>query len=121
MRQLCDVALWLDGGRQRAFGDTEGVLASYEAHVRAQDPAHAPSAADAAVLHAPAHTPRTAGQPLQGQAGLVSVQVEHLDTAESPPVLQSQDLVVTVVAQAPEGECPSIGIMLEQAHGVGIT
>ena len=121
VRQLCDVALWLDGGRQRAFGDTEGVLASYEAHVRAQDPAHAPSAADAAVLHAPAHTPRTAGQPLQGQAGLVSVQVEHLDTAESPPVLQSQDLVVTVVAQAPEGECPSIGIMLEQAHGVGIT
>lgn len=122
VRQLCDVALWLDGGRQRAFGDTEGVLASYEAHVRAQDPALAPMEADITASHAPAiHTPRTTGRPPQGQAGIVSVQVENLDTAETPAVLRSPDLVVTVVAQAPEDECPSIGIMLEQAHGVGIT
>ena len=121
VRQLCDVALWLDAGRQRAFGDTEGVLASYEAYVRAQDPAGGSADAAAAVLDTPAHAPRTAGQPLPGQAGIVSVQVEALDGTTPVPLLQSPDLVVTVVAQAPAGECPSIGIMLEQAHGVGIT
>ena len=29
VRQLCDVALWLDGGTQRACGPTERVLAAY--------------------------------------------------------------------------------------------
>lgn len=120
VRQLCDAALWLDQGSQRAFGPTEEVLAAYEAFVRSQDnddvvPHSLPSAAALA-----SGNPHTRGQPAPGTAGIVSVEVAGLD--DSPiPLLQTPDLEVTVVAQAPGGECPSIGVMLEQAHGVGIT
>ena len=41
IRQLCNVALWLDGGCVKAMGSTDAVLSSYEAHVRAQDQASA--------------------------------------------------------------------------------
>ena len=122
VRQLCDVALWLDQGTQRAFGPTEEVLAAYEAFVRSQDaqamPTDAPAAV-AAVAHAPA---RSLSSPVLAadQAGIVSVHVAHLDNSPVP-VLQSPDLELTVVAQAPPGECPSVAVMLEQAHGVGIT
>lgn len=113
VRQLCDVALWLDKGQQRAFGDTEQVLAAYEAFVRAQDgAAPEPGTQDPAL--------RTQGQPVAGSAGIVSVNAANLDDSPTP-LLQSPDLEVTVVVQAPPGECPSVGIMLEQAHGVGIT
>ena len=117
VRQLCDQALWLDKGTQRAFGPTEEVLAAYEAFVRAQD-GDTPLA-DAA-LPSGVSAPRESGSPAPGQAGIVSVHVAHLD--DSPvPLLQSPDLELTVVAQAPPGECPSIAMMLEQAHGVGVT
>ena len=122
VRQLCDVALWLDQGTQRAFGPTEEVLAAYETFVRAQDAQAMPkeaSAAGATVADAPAR-PRSSAALAAGQAGIVSVHVAHLD--DSPvPVLQSPDLELTVVAQAPPGECPSMAVMVEQAHGVGIT
>ena len=122
VRQLCDVALWLDQGTQRAFGPTEEVLAAYETFVRAQDAAAIPTAAavaSAAVAGTPA-LPRSSAALAAGQAGIVSVHVAHLD--DSPvPVLQSPDLELTVVAQAPPGECPSMAVMVEQAHGVGIT
>ena len=39
VRHLCNVALWLDGGQVREFGDTEAVLGAYETHVRARDKA----------------------------------------------------------------------------------
>lgn len=117
VRQLCDMALWLDKGQQRAFGDTEEVLAAYEAFVRAQDGAAPAQAAAPPTL---ADAGRKHGQPAVGSAGIVSVQVADLD-ASHPPLLQSPDLEVTVVVQAPPGECPSVGVMLEQAHGVGIT
>ena len=122
VRQLCDAALWLDKGAQRAFGDTEEVLAAYEAFVRAQDGAPAtPAAADAGALALAPAAPRQQANPQAGQAGIVSVHVAHLDTSSPVPVLQSADLELTVVVQAPPGECPSIAMMLEQAHGVGIT
>jgi lipopolysaccharide transport system ATP-binding protein len=37
VRQLCDQALWLNGGKVGALGDTESVLGAYEAHVRARE------------------------------------------------------------------------------------
>jgi len=119
VRQLCDAALWLDKGAQRAFGPTEQVLAEYEAFVRAQD---AGDEAGAAPLHADAGAPAAphAGLP-PGQAGIVSVHAGHLDEGSNPPVLQGPDLELTITVQAPPGECPAIGVMLEQAHGVGIT
>lgn len=121
VRQLCDTALWLDKGTQRAFGPTEEVLAAYEAFVRAQDGAVDTASTAPAQATAPQEiVSSTRGQPAPGSAGIVSVQVAHLD--HSPiPLLQSPDLELTIVAQAPLGECPSVAVMLEQAHGVGIT
>lgn len=120
VRQLCDATLWLDKGAQQAFGPTEEVLAAYEAFVRAQEGGDAAPSAGAAAAAAQGDAPRTSGQPAPGTAGIVSVDVAQLDSS-AVPVLQGPDLEVTVVAQTPDGECPSIGVMLEQAHGVGIT
>ncbi len=111
VRQLCDVALWLDGGAQRAFGPTEEVLGGYEAHVRAQEAAQEQEALPGAP-HAAVHA--------RLDARIEAVRVAHLD-AGTPPTLQGPDLELTIEASAPAGECPSIAMMLEQAHGVGIT
>jgi lipopolysaccharide transport system ATP-binding protein len=136
IRQLCNVALWLDGGCVKAMGSTDAVLSSYEAHVRAQDNASAlaegkaagkadpallsalpevPAEAAALAASVPPRPPGSHG----GQASIVSVTVANLGRG-TPPLLMSNDLVVTVEAQLPEGEQPQIGVMLEQAHGVGI-
>ncbi len=126
IRHLCDVALWLDKGRVKAFGDTEAVLPSYEAHVRAGDPTTAETvdASDTGFsrLSTPAdNPPAPAKQAAEGSvAQLVSVEVAHLGAGE-PPLLQSRDLVVTVTAQIESDEQPSIAVMLQQSHGVGIT
>lgn len=127
VRQLCDVVLWLDKGQQRAFGDTESVLASYEAFVRAQDAANnaveSPQAKnDDTATPLPHH--RT---PLSGHAGIVAVELgespDDMDRsdADQPPLLRAKDLVITVTAQGLGEEMPQIGIMLEQANGPGIT
>ena len=131
VRQLCDVVLWLDKGQQRAFGDTESVLASYEAFVRAQETASdasgTPATGTAALpAGAPASSPAHRA-PLPGQAGIVAVELgegpEDLDasTPGLPPLLRSRDLVITVTARGLGEEMPHIGLMLEQAHGAGIT
>ena len=114
IRQLCDVAMWLDGGRVRAQGDTEHVLAAYEAHVRSLDDrgrgaAVQRSAADPA---AESVAPRSAG---------IDAVVVHGLGEGAPPRLAGPDLVVEVTAHAPVGERPNVGVMLEQANGVGIT
>ena len=118
VRQLCDVALWLDGGKQRLWGPTERVLAGYESHVREQNqkdkaPTRPVGGADPAPSRAAALEPERRG-------AIVSVDVANLGTGE-PPLLEGADLKVTVVARLADGEQPTMGVMLEQAHGVGIT
>ncbi len=126
IRHLCNVALWLDKGQVKAFGDTEAVLPSYEAHVRARDPASSEviEASDMEVsrMSAPSDSSvEPARNVAEGSiAKLVSVEVAHLGPGE-PPLLQSRDLVVTVTAQIETDEQPSIAVMLQQSHGVGIT
>ena len=112
IRQLCDVAIWLDEGRIRAHGATEDVLAAYEGHVRALDTARAAL---------PTERPEIA-DPLAGgrRAAIASVEVANLGDGE-PPLLEGSDLIVTVSAKLAADECPSIGVMLEQVNGVGIT
>lgn len=120
VRQLCDIALWLDGGRVQAFGATENVIGSYEAHVRLQD-ASARLASDAPMvssLPVAAAALSAASSPMRAE--LVTVQIANLVPGE-PPLLTSPDLVITVHARAPLGERPNIGVMIEQAHGVGVT
>ncbi|WP_460509721.1 ABC transporter ATP-binding protein [Hydrogenophaga soli] len=112
VRQLCDVALWLDKGQVRAFGETESVLASYEASLRVEAAPETSAEETTALPDAPRKSP--------AEAQLVKVWAESLDDG-APPLLQAPDLVVTVRAKSPGDLAPSIGLMLEQAHGVGIT
>jgi lipopolysaccharide transport system ATP-binding protein len=118
VRQLCDVALWLHGGKQRSWGPTEGVLAAYETHVREQnrqtgtDVRVAPALTDGA--------PAVAALAAERRGAIVSMEVANLGDGD-PPLLRGPDLQVTVVARLADDEQPNIGVMLEQAHGVGIT
>ncbi|MFC5500517.1 ABC transporter ATP-binding protein [Caenimonas terrae] len=122
VRQLCDAALWLDGGKQRAWGPTERVLAGYESHVREQNQIGNVK---------PAGTLETAGDGADAQqrpaalaserrGAILSVNVAGLGAGQ-PPLLAGPDLKVEIVAQLAEGEQPHMGVMLEQSHGVGIT
>ncbi len=114
IRQLCDVTLWLDGGRPKGFGPTEQVLTSYEAHVRALDDASV--SAPRPVLSAPL--------PLERRAGIVDVSVAGLESTPAAgqlPLLESRDLVVTMMAYVQDEEQPCMGMMLEQVNGVGVT
>lgn len=114
VRQLCDVALWLEQGQAKAFGQTESVLASYEASLRADGSSAAASASASVGPCGAADTGETT------DARLLSVNVANLNN-DAPPLLCATDLVVTIRAESPTAEPPSIGLMLEQAHGVGIT
>lgn len=134
IRQLCNVALWLDGGRVMAMGSTDSVLSAYETHVRAQDKAIGgtvsaadrsaveaaiPAPADAPVGRAPAETGSQMPAPMSGKNSILALQVSDLGPGQ-PPLLQSSDLVVTVEAYVESGERPHVAVMLEQSHGVGI-
>lgn len=114
VKQLCDVALWLDGGSVRAFGATESVLAAYELHVRAQEGEPPPPVS---MIDPIAQAPTLSSG---ARAGIVSVELENL-SATTPPVLESDDFVIKVIAQATGTECPHVGILIEQAHGMGVT
>lgn len=110
VRQLCDVALWIDHGKMRALGPTENVLASYETHVRNLNAADYGSPNDGA--------PPAVAEPQH--ARLLTVDVYGLGEGD-PPVLESKDMTVRVTADVPGGEQPSLAVMLERADKVCIT
>lgn len=131
VRHLCNVALWLEGGHVKEFGDTEAVLGSYETHVRVRDKedlatsvnatsvgvtsGELPASAEVAVAATP-----SAAVVSGSIATIVSVTVADL-VAGDPPLLASKNLVVTVTARMTSDERPNMAVMLEQSHGVGIT
>nr|WP_172727616.1 ABC transporter ATP-binding protein [uncultured Acidovorax sp.] len=141
IRHLCDRALWLKGGRVEQFGDTEVVLAAYDVHTRAREvaveacattasastEAATAAATDCSTRSVPAMQPgHSTPSPAGGDGGgacILSVDVAHLEdpVGGQPPVLQGQDLVVTIRARGRGGERPNIGFMIEQSKGVGIT
>ena len=123
VRHLCDVALWLDGGRMMAFGPTDSVLAAYEKHSRLLDAP--PEAAPAhAVDELPAASPYERGPE---SAMILSCDIADLaepegdDAADAPALLQGRDLVATITVRGKGDERPNIGFMIEQDRGVGIT
>ena len=121
VRQLCDAALWLDNGTQRAWGPTERVLSAYESHVREQNqqgdvvPRRAGSSDEEKI---PGRQPAELGSERRG--AILSVNVADLGAGQ-PPLLPGPDLKVELVARLSDDEQPHMGVMLEQAHGVGIT
>ncbi len=132
VRTLCDLALWMDGGRVREFGETERVLGAYETHtrLRAQEALAAErQVGDAAMAAVPAAATATdpAGSERAAVAGhtahIVSVSIADLAEGQDgePGLLGSEDLVVTIVVRGHGQERPNIGFMIEQARGSGIT
>lgn len=119
IRHLCDAALWLKGGRVQQFGATEPVLAAYDLYTRQRQAAEQgePLALEAAPPDAPVAAVDA------GSACILSVDVARLHDAQDgqPPLLQGQDLVVTITARGRGEERPHIGFMIEQSQGVGIT
>ena len=115
VRQVCNAALWLDGGKARVIGPTEMVLAAYESHVRLLD-ARQPAAAGEA---SPALPAPTALDPSR-RGAIRDLTIGPLG-AGTPPVLQGDSLEVSVVAQVAGDEQPNFAVMLEQVGGVGIT
>lgn len=123
VRQLCDRVLWLDGGQMRGLGDTESVLSSYETHVRLQDAP--PALPDASLTTSPSialDSTQAVATSIAGgkRAALLDAQVHGL-AARLNAVLKASDLRVQVQAISCSDEMPSIGVMLEQFQGVGIT
>lgn len=120
VRQLCETALWLDQGSQRAFGRTNQVLADYEAHVRVLDQTDGPRVAS---VNAPASSKALVALDADRVGAITRVTVQNMETPVDGEVglLSGPDLVICIEARLREGEQPSIGVMLEQAHGVGIT
>ena len=150
IRHLCDRALWLKSGEVAQFGGTEEVLAAYDVYTRQREAAEAATSAPPAVLERPSGaepagasgpampvagdeaaesvaTPTGPSGPLAGADGggacILTVDVANLAAPQDgqPPVLQGQDLVVTIKARGRGAERPHIGFMIEQSKGVGIT
>ncbi len=113
IRQVCNAALWLDGGSVRVMGPTEMVLAAYESHVRLLD-ARQPGAKGDAALPVP-----TALDPSR-RGAIRDLTIGPLG-AGTPPLLQGDALEVSVVAHVAGDEQPNFAVMLEQVGGVGIT
>jgi lipopolysaccharide transport system ATP-binding protein len=80
------------------------------------------AASDGAAAEASAPTAVIAARE-GGGACILSVDVANLAEPQNgqPPVLQGQDLVVTIKARGRGAERPHIGFMIEQSKGVGIT
>ena len=127
IRHLCDVALWLKGGRMQQFGGTEPVLAAYGLHTRLREEGAEPGADAGAEPVVPEQSaPAQARAPAHdagSSACILSVDVKDLGEAQGEQlgVLNSKDLVVTITVRGAGSERPNIGFMIEQSKGVGIT
>lgn len=126
VRHLCNRALWLDKGKVRNFGDTDSVISDYEAHIRLQElaPGTVPGVPTTQKSEYPPvqdiqEASIRQASVLPGHASLLSVSIDHLEQG-APPILNAADLVIRIRASATD-EQPSIGIMLEQYQGPGIT
>jgi lipopolysaccharide transport system ATP-binding protein len=117
VRQLCDVALWIDKGCVRSLGPTENVLAAYETHVRDLNAADRESTGIEQVATPAAPSAPTAPSVL---AHLVSVEIAGLGEG-NPPLLESKDLAVTVTACTAHGEQPHLAVMIERSDKVCVT
>lgn len=151
IRHLCDLALWLDGGRVKQFGLTEPVLGAYDVHSRlrnaesmqaagGQDGASdapapdngAPLDGDDALAATNGSDAASAGRRQRngnvparddGSARILSVDIGNLGEPQDGSYgrLSGKDLVATIVVRGRGGEQPNVGFMIEQSKGVGIT
>ena len=142
IRHLCDAALWLEKGQVQMFGETEIVLAAYDARSRALEveknslqwgddargdvaPAvNQASSVEEALSVANVPNVIVGADALQteakGGACILSASIANL-SKETPPLLLGKDLEVCIRVRGNGSEIPNIGFMIEQKNGVGIT
>lgn len=130
IRQLCDHAIWLHQGETKAYGNTDAVLLRYEGHLRTLErPAHRQAEQSASTEAGTVALPNEIGtvQPLTAhvEARLLSIALDHAGsvaaTTAGIPTLVGPDLSITITAIGRGEEMPSMGVMLEQLAGVGVT
>ncbi|ABX33958.1 ABC transporter related [Delftia acidovorans SPH-1] len=128
IRHLCDRALWLVKGQVHALGETESVLAAYEAASRAgEEPGQSSGEHPQALPQQQAQAEAAlSNKPHASDAAhLLSVDMPGLDAAQASadglPILRGHDLELRFRAHVPNEAAPSFGFMLEQLNGVGIT
>jgi lipopolysaccharide transport system ATP-binding protein len=127
VRQLCDQVMWLDKGAVKGYGKAEQVLSQYGTHVRLQDASRRSDAAPNMHASNPSLVQVTATQNWTStgrRAGLLQAEIVGFgqqSKTSAIPTLQDSDLIVSVNAVALGEEMPSVGVMLEQYQGVGIT
>ncbi|WP_245711465.1 ABC transporter ATP-binding protein [Paracidovorax valerianellae] len=151
IRHLCDLALWLDGGRVKQFGLTEPVLGAYDVHSRLRNAESAQAAGgQGGATDAPApdngapldgdgasaatnatdaasvgRRQRNGNVPARddGSARILSVDIGNLGEPQDGSYgrLSGKDLVATIVVRGRGREQPNVGFMIEQSKGVGIT
>ncbi|MFZ4480709.1 MAG: ABC transporter ATP-binding protein [Rhodoferax sp.] len=123
VRQLCDQVLWLDQGQVRGLGDVDSVLANYSTHVRMQDTPPQASAPASQSMGLTVDLDLREWVAGGKQAGLQDVQVSNLNGrgGDADQELTGSDLIIQVRAVSRSDETPSIGVMLEQYQGAGIT
>lgn len=138
IRHLCDVALWLDGGVVKEFGATEAVLGAYEMHTRLRNKRDGLDSAQETEVDGADAVPVSgdSAQTTEASSGapalvipvtddgmsarIMSVTLSDLGEGE-PALLNSRDLVATIVVRGLGDERPNVGFMIEQSKGVGIT
>ncbi len=148
IRHMCDLAMWLDGGQVREFGQTEAVLGAYDVHTRLRnaqsESGHvSPTGGDhdsppsesspsssgvaeevgGAAAVAAGGDDKPAQRPVvqdDGSARILDVVLANLGEGE-PAILNSRDLVATITVRGRGSERPNVGFMIEQSKGVGIT
>lgn len=124
VRHLCDVALWMDKGEAKAFGDTEMVLMQYELHVREQENkalgiAGVPVRDSAAwVGHRDASEPMASGAAGQVQDGVADVSAQLETENVSPPSAQAVDAVAVDAAMdhAVQSPAPTHSASVQRAE-----
>ena len=125
VRQLCDQVLWLDHGHVRGLGDADSVLADYATHVRLQDSKaqNTDLSNHGALSGLPQDFDLRDWTAVGRLAGLQDVQVSNLSSGGNGSDLEltGSDLVIRVRAMSRSDEPPSVGVMLEQYLGTGIT
>lgn len=119
VRHLCDRAIWLHQGTVKQFGQTEAVLGAYLVHARLMDGEQADQQQTATQEPATATSKPEAKDP--SQAHIISVDLANIIEGPELPIMDSKDLVATIVVRAHGSETPNIGFMIEQSKGVGIT
>lgn len=122
VRQICNRALWIREGRAAAQGDTEAVLATYDMHVRALDPATSAPLDPSGPAVDPETTVAKPPLPPTHLARLRSVTMNGLALGpDAPKAVVARNLEICLSAEARPDLELHFGVLIERQDGVWVT